>query len=285
MHSESIESIILSNDLRSISILRQHLPENYCQRAAKVLHDHPGPVMIVTGFYISSLSLTETDGPPGALAVGRALQRMGRSITYVTDQYSLDLMQRFAQRGSSVVSFPITSPEESLEEARRLIAQFDPSVMISIERCGRTKDGRYINCRGVDLTMYNARLDTLFDFGIPSIAVGDGGNEIGMGNLAEWIPGVPSLPLEPAITRVDALIIASVSNWGAYGLVSALSALTHQDLLPDAKTETRLIKDMITFGACDGAVLQRTNSVDGFSLEDNEKILNRLQQWLVEDPH
>jgi hypothetical protein len=33
-----------------------------------------------------------------------------------------------------------------------------------------------------------ARLDYLFDSGTPSVGIGDGGNEIGMGNLAEIIP-------------------------------------------------------------------------------------------------
>ena len=46
--------------------------------------------------------------------------------------------------------------------------------------------------------------------GIPTFGVGDGGNEIGMGNLKEVI--MSKLALTPCDIEVDALIIATVSN-------------------------------------------------------------------------
>ena len=36
-------------------------------------------------------------------------------------------------------------------------------------------------------------------------------------------------------------MIASVSNWGGYGLVAALSSLVRQDLLPTVDDERRLV--------------------------------------------
>jgi acetylornithine deacetylase/succinyl-diaminopimelate desuccinylase-like protein len=52
---------------------------------------------------------------------------------------------------------------------------------ISIERCGQAFDGRPRNLRGVDIGDFTAPLDELF-LGGPwaKLAVGDGGNEIGM---------------------------------------------------------------------------------------------------------
>src|SRR5918995_195414 len=58
------------------------------------------------------------------------------------------------------------------------------SHAVAIERCGRSADGRPRNMRGVDVSPWTAPLDDLFLAG-PWIrlAVGDGGNEIGMGKL------------------------------------------------------------------------------------------------------
>ncbi len=50
-----------------------------------------------------------------------------------------------------------------------------------------------------------------------------------MGNLSEVIS--EKLELVPCKVKTDFLIIASVSNWGAYGLVSALGELTGNSLL------------------------------------------------------
>ena len=49
---ESIEDIILSQDKRGMLALRPHLPDDYCSQAAQFIIDHPGGVIIVTGFYV-----------------------------------------------------------------------------------------------------------------------------------------------------------------------------------------------------------------------------------------
>src|SRR2546425_4250157 len=42
-------------------------------------------VLIATGFCVPP-GLPETDGPPGAAVLGRALRRLGATVRYVTDQ-------------------------------------------------------------------------------------------------------------------------------------------------------------------------------------------------------
>ncbi len=53
----------------------------------------------------------------------------------------------------------------------------------------------------------------------PTIAIGDGGNEIGMGNALE---GLQQLDIIPAVTPCDELLIADVSNWAAFGLIALM---------------------------------------------------------------
>ena len=219
----------------------------------------------------------ETDGPPGAITIGRAVQALGREVSYVTDSYTAPVLRSWAE-GADVIEFPITGVAESQQHAARMLEELQPSLLISIERCGRNRNDEYLNMRARDISPQTARLDYLFDHGIPSVGIGDGGNEIGMGNLIDVIPSVDSLPDDPAISRVDRLIIASVSNWGGYGLAAALSQLTGKDLLPSADDEAQMVQGMIDAGAVDGTTGDAVPTVDNFSMDENGTLLDRLHQ-------
>ena len=278
--TESIEDIILDFDKRGMLALRPHLPADFCRQAARFVFDHPGHTVIVTGFYVLMAGKPETDGPPGAIAIGRALQALGRRVTYVTDECTAPVLRQWAG-DAGVVEFPFAGVEESKQHAAILLEQLNPSLLISIERCGRNRNDEYLNMRARDITPNTARLDYLFDGGVPSVGIGDGGNEIGMGNLIDVIPSVDSLPDDPAVTRVDRLVIASVSNWGGYGLAAALSQLEGRNLLPDAGDETAMVQGMVDAGAVDGTTGDAVPTVDNFSMEENGALLARLHR-LVE---
>ncbi len=180
------------------------------------------------------------------------------------------------QECPEVIEFPIDGVAESKVHAAAILERVKPSLLISIERCGRTREDTYLNMRYVDISPYTARLDYLFDSDIPSVGIGDGGNEIGMGNLAEVIPTVESLPDYPAVNQVDRLVIASVSNWGGYGLVAALSQISGKKLLPSVESETAMLHGMIEEGVVDGTTGEAVPTVDNFSAEENGALLARL---------
>jgi hypothetical protein len=280
--AQSIEDIILENDMRGVSHLRSHLPADFCTRAAQYMLDHPGNVAIVTGFYILSAGQHETDGPPGAIAIGDALQSLDRRVIYIADGHTTPMLRDWLGDRAEVVEFPIADVETSQQAAADLIQQLDLGLLISIERCGRTGDDTYLNMRSLDITPHTARVDYLFEHGIPSVGIGDGGNEIGMGNLLEYIPTVETLPKDPAISRVDRLILASVSNWGGYGLVAALSRLVGRDLLPPVELDQQLIRRMVDAGAVDGTSGENKYYVDNFNLEHNGEVLGRLHGVVAE---
>ena len=278
--AESIEDIILDFDKRGMLALRPHLPADFCRQAARYVFEHPGHTVIVTGFYVLMAGKPETDGPPGAVAIGRALQALGRRVTYVTDECTAPVLRHWAG-DADVVEFPIADVEESKRHASAMLEQLSPSLIISIERCGRNRNDEYLNMRARDITPNTARVDYLFDGGVPSVGIGDGGNEIGMGNLIDVIPSVDSLPDDPAVTRVDRLVIASVSNWGGYGLAAALSQLEGRNLLPDAGDEAAMVQAMVDAGAVDGTTGDAVPTVDNFSMDENGALLARLHR-LVE---
>ena len=272
---ETIEDIILDFDKRGMLALRPHLPGDFCQQAARYVTDHPGHTVIVTGFYVIMAGKPETDGPPGAIAIGRALLALGRRVTYVTDEFTAPVLRQWAD-GSSVVDFPIAGVDESKRHAEALLEQLKPSLLISIERCGRNRNDDYLNMRARDISPQTARLDYMFDSDVPSVGIGDGGNEIGMGNLIDVIPSVDSLPDDPAVSQVDRLVIASVSNWGGYGLVAALSQIDGRNLLPNTDDEARMVQGMVDAGAVDGTTGDAVPTVDNFSMEENGALLARL---------
>ncbi len=274
---ETIEDIILDFDKRGMLALRPHMPADFCEQAAQYVVDHPGHTVIATGFYVLMAGKPETDGPPGAIAIGSALKELGRKVTYVTDECTAPVLRSWAG-DAEVVQFPVTGVEESKQHAAELLATLKPDLLISIERCGRNDNDEYLNMRGRSITDNTARLDYLFDGSVPSVGIGDGGNEIGMGNLVEIIPTVDSLPDDPAIAEVDRLVIASVSNWGGYGLVAAISRLTGKNLLPSADAEAAMVEAMIEAGAVDGTTGDAVPTVDNFSMEENGALLARLHR-------
>ena len=273
---ESIEDIILDHDKRGVAALRPYLPVDFCTKAAEYILENPGHVLITTGFYILMSGSAETDGPPGALAIGNALQSLGMRVTYVSDSYATPALREIAGGDAEVIDFAVAEPEESMRAGIWLLDQLDPDLLLSIERCSRSRDDTYLNMRSVDISHQTARLDYLFESNIPSVGIGDGGNEIGMGNLAQIIPTFASLPRNPAISKVDRLVVSSVSNWGGYGLVAALSLLKGKNMLPSVEHETQLIEQLVDSGLVDGTTGDSTYYVDGFTTDENGVLLRRL---------
>lgn len=278
----SIEDIVLDRDTRGISELRPHVPADFCGRAAGLILDNPGTAVITTGFYILTAGASETDGPPGAIAIGDALQALDYEVVYVTDQYTVPIISDVVGSRARVVDFPVTDDDASKVFSDALLKELNPSVLIAIERCGLSDDGLYRNMGGRDITAYTARVDHMFTDHPASVGVGDGGNEIGMGSLASVITTVPTLVKHPCQTKTTELVLASVSNWGGYGLVAALSEKKGRNLLPSVEYEQEILQRNVRLGAVDGMSAKSEFKVDGFTMEENSQMVERLHRYLVE---
>lgn len=282
MSGKTIEDIILQQDGRNMTALRPHLSASYATEAAQLLLDHPGRVLIVSGFYILTAGAPETDGPPGAVAIGNALDDLDCEVVYVTDSKSFAVMSSITRAGHRVIEFPISDHRQSSEFASKLLIDEAPSAVVAIERCGYTSDGSMLNFHGLDISDHNAKTDHLFEQHPHTIGIGDGGNEIGMGNLKDVIPNYDKLPKNPCVTSVAKLVIASVSNWGGYGLAAALSELSGRNLLPSVEEEMEWLEKMVDVGAVDGVSAENKPWADGFSPEENAICLKDLHAYLDE---
>src|SRR6267143_690566 len=139
-------------------------------------------VVLTTGFVVDT-GVAETDGPPGAAVLGRALRALGAEVRYVTDIVTAPvLMAALTALGETadVIAWP-----DGDDAARRLLGSERPTHLVAIERPGRARDGTYRNMRGADVSEWNAPIDELFVRAgrVTTVGVGDGGNEIGMGNV------------------------------------------------------------------------------------------------------
>ena len=275
-----LEDIILEHDKRGIAPLRQSIPSDYLNRSAEIVLSNVGKVFITTGFYILTAGTIETDGPPGAIALGNGLEKLGYEVVYITDSYASKFLDEYRSHKSRLIDFPICSDEESGKYSKTLLAEEKPSILISIERCGRSHDGLYRNMRNLSITEYTAQIDRLFDLHNTTIGIGDGGNEIGMGNVYKAVEKSAQLVEDPAITKVSELVISSVSNWGGYGLLAQLSQATGINLLPNIVDEKDMIEGMVNLGAVDGVTGKSVYQVDGFELNQNAIILDNLAKEL-----
>ena len=70
-----------------------------------------------------------------------------------------------------------------------------------------------------------------------------------------------------SVVDVDHLVVAGVSNWGAYGIVAQLGRLTAQRLLHTPAEERRLIDACVKAGAVDGLTRRNEATVDALDAE------------------
>ncbi len=271
---EKIEDIVLRHSRRSMDVLRRYMPDDYCLEAAKdILSWNKGTILLTTGFYVAGYA--ETDGPAGTVVLAEAVKKLGYKPVIVTDSFCRGF---FEIRNLEVEYMPM---EEEKGEAfcTRILEKHHPVGLVSIERCGKNIREDYANMRGVSIKEHTAAVDLLFEMTdgiIPSIGVGDGGNEIGMGNMANVI--AEQLSLVPARTRVDRLVIACVSNWGAYAITAYLEKITSIKLLPEFEEIKAYIEETVKIGSVDGVTHQLQATVDGYDITVEKEIVESLHE-------
>jgi len=257
-----------------MSSLYKKIKKGYIERSTDLLLKTKGKIFITSGFYILNSKSPETDGPPGVIALANTLKTLGNEVFIVTDKFSLEIFQGMYEK-DKVLEFPILNHIDSSAYSNDLIKKYDPKLIISIERAGLSDDGKYRNFRGIDFSDYNAKIDYLFEQLPNSIGVGDGGNEIGMGNYKNEILELGIYP-NPSIITTTENIIASTSNWGAYGLIAGLSIRKGQNYLPSVEEGKRMIEKSVSLGAVEGMSGESKPWVDGRSLEQDKICLEKL---------
>lgn len=265
----AIENLLVERNPRGMKTVQAALEPGYYLRAAQMLSGCQGTILIGTGFPV--LETYETDGPVGAIALYQSLTTIGANPVIVCG----DPLASALAADYRVLEIKVGMPENLEKEARQAIRELSPELIISIERPGLSAEGGYFNMRGEDISARCARFDDFLNSAsCPSIGIGDGGNEIGMGNVQQTLA---SLDIVPSVTRCDELLIADVSNWGALGLIAIIGYWQGSDLL--GKLSPRdILAYLSARGSIDGVTRENTLTEDGLPVEEGEKVLNALRQ-------
>jgi hypothetical protein len=246
---------------------------------------------IITGFYIphSKPPAAETDGPLGVALLAAGLKKLGIECRIATDEACKGACEA-ALRGAGIeVPLDIIRKDQPVDGCIERWKQLGITHAISVERCGKSIDGTPRNMRGIDISADTVLLDGLFQGGPwTKIAIGDGGNEIGMGSIPRDIIArdVKFGDTIACVTPADYLIVAGVSNWGAYALLGALACSYHDETglkvldVLQRDLHKHILETMINEGpAVDGVTGQKSLSVDGIPVEKHQSIVRTI--WVA----
>lgn len=267
----AIQELLCQDNGRGMPQLVRRLPAGHLREAALALLQGPATCVIATGFPVGGQP--ETDGPPGALALAQAFSRLGRKgvlcsweqVTMAVQALSPGLQVRTVPRGRHV---------------GKKLDIGEPFSLVTIEACGRTRDGRYLNMRGVDVADDAPWFeDWLGEHAL--VSIGDGGNEFGMGTADDAF--FRDHPVQRPISTCRYLLPAPTSNDGAYALVAALALVSGDaGLLPSAAEQLAVLEALHAQGFVDGFSGEVVRRVDGRPFPQGLSSLSHLERIVGE---
>ena len=228
---------------------------NFLHNSAKLFLNNYGKVLIVTGFPIPPMNVPETDGPPGALALYRAVRELGGEAEILAQEEVINAMIPFQK----ALSLRFAGKPD--------VSSYD--LVIFVETPGRARDGNHYSMSGLPIVgeTFDWVAERAREHGIPTIGIGDGGNEIGMGKVRDLVVRyVPHGEKIASTIETDELILSAVSNWGAYGLIAQASLELGKNLLSGWE-EAFVVRLLVESGLIDGVSKKREVSVDGIPVE------------------
>jgi D-glutamate cyclase len=282
----------------------------------------PGDVVLIATGWLNrphvSRGVAESDGPTGAAALARAIQvGLGavpvllveeevvpamRAVMHAVGLKSLQLDEACASgdpdvllHGAAVLPHP-TDPAAASRLAERLLTNYPVGGFVAIEKGGMNAKGRVHMSQGRECTATVAPTHELIqgckDRGAATIGIGDGGNEVGMGNAAGSLRAV--LPfgqdcgcgcgggVVPA-AETDVVFPVTVSNWGGYGISAALAALLDRpDVLHDERAEHRMLQACSQWGLIDGVTGFTDPTSDGLDEAVHLAVITLLRALIGE---
>jgi hypothetical protein len=196
-------------------------------------------------------------------------------------------------KSALILGFPL-EVGSAVEEAKRILDVYKPFLVLAVEKAGRNSKREYHTMKGMNISSFHAKVELLFEEahkrGILTVGIGDGGNEVGMGNIKaaveKFVPyaKVCQCPCKGGIaaeSNVDVLVVASVSNWGAYGVEACMAALTGKtELLHTPEEEELMLEYSIKTGAVDSVTGKPKPLVDGVPQKVHSSLIRILEGFI-----
>ena len=247
--------------------------------------------VILTGFPVDCGGVFhgETDGPGGAANLARALMTTGCDATLLCGGVSLPQVRAAAGVLAPEAEVVCLPGGDTAAFARDLLTRLRPTHFFTIEHPGKGADGHFYNMHGrvIDdmVTDAEAFLPLARRLGAVTLAVGDGGNELGMGALRPVVEAhVPHGKRLAAVGRADFTLASGVSNWWGWAVAALLSAATGRRLLPSPEEELRALRAVVASGGVDGCTGKSDLSVGALPLSFHLDLLRRMEDALCAAP-
>ena len=260
--------------------------------AARLVLQHAKPgqtVFIATGAGDAKfMPAGETDGPLGACALAFTIHAATGAIpillTETMFQANLAATATAATLGVrdpdlamqtpyATTILPIAADDSAAAQAEGYLDRFKPTLLIAVEKSGPGRDGFAYRASGSSSPLTRGRTEHLFDLAaarnLPSIGIGDNGNEIGFGMIEDAVrthkPHGQNLATRVATT---VLVAANTSNWGAYAICAAIAALSGRaELFHTPAMERRMLEACVAANGADGSTGRHILAVDGTPAE------------------
>ncbi len=267
-------------------------------------------VYIVVGFVLLPHQVPEMDGSVSAILLARALVlAFDAKPVIVCPPDSVEAFSRCAnvvglhsyqdlatalRLPLSVGIVPFTKDRAAAAgQARRLLVSCPPAAAVAVEVSGANARGVYHNAAGQDISGLQAKSDVLWGAlrarGVLTIAIGDLGNEIGMGAIGPHIQKYVPFTAEGecscgcgggilSATGADCVVTATCSDWGCYALMAALAYRKRDmNILHREEMESEVMRVLSRNGMIDmtGSLLP---GVDGFDTRMNVGVVSLMRQ-------
>lgn len=295
----------------AVDIVQAPLAMTAAQRLAAVVA--PGDVVgLITGFPSRSFlgrGITETDGPVGAVYLARVLEEVLNAVPIIIIDPAL---QKYCVKPAFSAGLLVTTVERALTAKRgsvnaaalsfvdcpveddaahtaavRFMRELQPKALIAIEMPAIAADGFAHTASGRAIVHEHlAKADHFFQIaketGVLRIGLGDGGNEMGMGNLRETLARIsPIGNIIAAMSDSDVPVVGASSNWAAYAIGVCLEALKGGVQVNRAIDLTGIIRRCAEEGAIDGYSSRPEAKVDGTPISMNLALIE-MMTWVVE---
>ncbi len=245
---------------RLYAIAREDGPPIALRAAEALRAPSVGRIACVTGIAGGPLPVGEVDGPIGAAALANGLTELGRRADVVVPAPMLHVAE--AVRRAMRADFGLVAEADATPDA------YDAAV--TVEKLGRNRQGVFHSIFGAVIEDQRPLGDELIEgmnrAGKVTIGIGDGGNEIGFGAIfdraREVVPrgadcGCPCGDGIVTSTATAIVYPASVSNFGAYAIVSALGILEERPLLlASPERIAAAVEAAVTSGCLDGGTFE-----------------------------
>lgn len=296
------------------------LPLTYSFARGLIEKSSPGSSAVVaTGFMIRRAMQPETDGLTGSaylasvLARGLGLvpvlmceQEAGRAACASFEAAGLSrisassLSEASEHPDGSYIYNPLPAGESAqgaicFAEAVGALDSLEPCLFLTVERAGMNEKGVAHTTFGMSLTDISAKMDLVMEKlaskHVPTFAVGDMGNELGMGKARTMVEEITPFGRRcncgcgggvAAFREADFTMMGSVSDDACYCIGASLAEqLGRPELLPDPAIVEATLAASVRNGAVDGLTARNELSIDMLDWKEHSRLISLIRAQVL----